>query len=216
MNDPIKEQLSAFLDGELPPQEAELLLRRLERDSQPVGRTCGRYLMIGEAMRGATGGIATAGFAARVSAAVAGETLAPMGRRRGSEVARAWLRPAAGLGIAASVAAVAILGLRAQAPDQAPVLTAMETEPAVTRSLESNAAGDGVPAAVSSYVVPASFGPDRPLVATRLTNYVVAHSEFSSPLGRRNMLTGLLADPAIESEPPAEPVPDTDAPSAPR
>jgi hypothetical protein len=30
--------------------------------------------------------------------------------------------------------------------------------------------------------------------ATRLTNYVVAHSEYSSPLGRRSVLTGVLAD----------------------
>jgi hypothetical protein len=30
--------------------------------------------------------------------------------------------------------------------------------------------------------------------ATRLTNYVVAHSEYSSPLARRSVLTGVLAE----------------------
>ena len=28
----------------------------------------------------------------------------------------------------------------------------------------------------------------------RLANFVVAHSEYSSPLGRRNVLTGLVAE----------------------
>lgn len=44
-----------------------------------------------------------------------------------------------------------------------------------------------------SYVVPANtisnFVP-----ATRLTNYVVAHSEYSSPLGMRTVLSGVLSE----------------------
>ncbi|HEY5807463.1 MAG TPA: hypothetical protein VIT67_05820, partial [Povalibacter sp.] len=38
--------------------------------------------------------------------------------------------------------------------------------------------------------------------AARLTNYVVAHSEYSSPLGRRTVLSGVLSDD--ESQPEAE------------
>jgi len=49
--------------------------------------------------------------------------------------------------------------------------------------------------------------------ATRLTNYVVAHSEYSSPLARRSVLTGVLAeddsDPDVaikddETQPPKQ------------
>ena len=38
MTDRIKEQLSAFLDGELPDPESALLLKRLERDDESVCR----------------------------------------------------------------------------------------------------------------------------------------------------------------------------------
>ena len=45
--------------------------------------------------------------------------------------------------------------------------------------------------------------------ATRLTNYVVAHSEYSSPLGRRSVLTGVLADddsdPDVETDDAGQP-----------
>jgi len=46
----------------------------------------------------------------------------------------------------------------------------------------------------NSYVVPTSTSSSAFIPATRLTNYVVAHSEYSSPLGRRSVLSGVLAD----------------------
>jgi hypothetical protein len=42
--------------------------------------------------------------------------------------------------------------------------------------------------------VPTSTTSSAFIPATRLTNYVVAHSEYSSPLGRRSVLSGVLAD----------------------
>ncbi|HEY8538744.1 MAG TPA: hypothetical protein VIL28_07740, partial [Steroidobacteraceae bacterium] len=46
---------------------------------------------------------------------------------------------------------------------------------------------------IPSYIVPATatsgFVP-----AARLTNYVVVHSEYSTPLGRRSVLSGVLAE----------------------
>jgi hypothetical protein len=35
----------------------------------------------------------------------------------------------------------------------------------------------------------------------RLANFVVAHSEYSSPFGRRNVLTGLVADDVPADQP---------------
>ncbi len=46
----IEEQLSAFLDGELPEEELALLVRRLERD-EGYRATLDRYALIGGAMR---------------------------------------------------------------------------------------------------------------------------------------------------------------------
>ncbi len=47
----IEEQLSAFVDGELPQEEMELLLRRLER-GEGYRQTFSRYINIGSVLRG--------------------------------------------------------------------------------------------------------------------------------------------------------------------
>ena len=51
MNEAIRMQLSAFVDGELPDNEKELLLRRLSQDEE-LRRELARHLAIGRAMRG--------------------------------------------------------------------------------------------------------------------------------------------------------------------
>ena len=50
MSERIKEQLSAFLDGELPEPESALLLKRLERDDDLRG-ALSRYSLIGAVLR---------------------------------------------------------------------------------------------------------------------------------------------------------------------
>ena len=48
-----------------------------------------------------------------------------------------------------------------------------------------------------SYTVPTNVDASAGsafIPAARLTNYVVAHSEYSSPLGRRTVLSGVLSD----------------------
>ena len=50
MNDAIKTQISAFIDGELPENESELLLRRLSQDAS-LRQQVSRYLEIGRLMR---------------------------------------------------------------------------------------------------------------------------------------------------------------------
>jgi negative regulator of sigma E activity len=211
MNDPIKEQLSAFLDGELPPGEAELLLRRLEREPQAFERHCASYLLIGAAMRREHGAIARGSLPSRVRAAVDTELHRPATTTAARRRPPGWLRAAAGMAVAAGVAAIAIMGLQLDAPQTAAVTASMsvpDRAPApVATELLADVPGD------PSYVVPSQFRSDAPLVATRLTNYVVAHSEYSSPLGRRNVLTGLLSDDAVV-EPAGGPDPDTIRPAA--
>ena len=51
MNDAIKMQISAFVDGELPQNEAELLLRRLCQDAE-LRQQAAEYLAMGRVMRG--------------------------------------------------------------------------------------------------------------------------------------------------------------------
>ena len=72
MTDRIKEQLSAFLDGELPDPESALLLKRLERDDELRG-ALSRYSLIGAVLRSDGDVPAARQVAARVSAAIARE-----------------------------------------------------------------------------------------------------------------------------------------------
>ena len=51
MNEAIRMQVSAFVDGELPENEAELLVRRLSQDAV-LRQQVAEYLAIGRIMRG--------------------------------------------------------------------------------------------------------------------------------------------------------------------
>ncbi len=191
-NETLSSQLSAFVDDELPSAETDLFVRRLVRDGE-LKQCMGRYQLMGEALRAPT--LRThlsRDFSARIAAALELQEStadASPGRAQNASWQRAerWLRPAAGVAVAASVALVAVLAVRSH-PDSinAQSLSAEALQPV---ELTAQPAGPG-----NSYVVPvASNAPTAPIPAARLTNYVVAHSEFSSPLGRRNMMTGLLA-----------------------
>src|SRR5271167_2172917 len=119
MSEQIREQVSAFLDGELPSSETELLLKRLSRDAE-LRESFGRYALIGESLRGSSRVPLTRGFAGRVNCAIDGEPVAASAQAMPGSVPR-WWRPIAGAAVAAGVAAVAVLALqqRADAPVRA-------------------------------------------------------------------------------------------------
>jgi sigma-E factor negative regulatory protein RseA len=183
MSEQIREQVSAFLDGELPSSETELLLKRLSRDAE-LRESFGRYALIGESLRGSSRVPLTRGFADRVNCAIDGEPVAANAEALYGGRVR-WWRPIAGAAVAAGVAAVAVLALQQRA--DAPMVRA--ALPATAQNSKA------APKEAISYTVPAAL-PDAPAVlpAARLTNYVFAHSQYSSVLGQRNVLLGLLAD----------------------
>src|SRR5271154_1336472 len=113
MSEQIREQVSAFLDGELPDSEPELLLKRLTRDGE-LRESFGRYALIGEALRGSGTQILSRGFASRVNLAIDGE---PVTAHVAASTVRErrWWRPLAGVSVAAGVAAVAIVALQQRA-----------------------------------------------------------------------------------------------------
>ena len=178
MTDPVNEQLSACLDGELPEAELDLLLKQTQRDSRRL-ESMGRYSLISEAIRGTQPVAASRGFADRIAVAIDAEPVA-----RPQIAAMRWMRPAAGLAIAAGVAAVAVISLQPASVDLQPAAQVADTTAVVeTQSAPSYTVPTHVDAANTSYIP-----------AARLTNYVVAHSEYSSPLGRRTVLSGVLSD----------------------
>ncbi|HLZ96936.1 MAG TPA: sigma-E factor negative regulatory protein [Steroidobacteraceae bacterium] len=215
MSEQIREQVSAFLDGELPNSETELLLKRLTRDAE-LRESFGRYALIGESLRGGTHARLSHGFPGRVNRAIDGEPLItdPTNVRRRSAV---WWRPLAGAAVAAGVAAIAVVALqqravtprlRAALPVTAPNAVTLPGggsapggspsggSPAYVRVAQNG--GTAAPREALSYTVPAP-APDAPaaLPAARLTNYVFAHSKYSSVLGQNDVLNDLLsgADP---------------------
>jgi sigma-E factor negative regulatory protein RseA len=189
MSEQIREQVSAFLDGELPGSETELLLKRLTRDAE-LRESFGRYALIGESMRGGSHARASRAFTSRVNRAIDGGPAtvdSPSVRARSPR----WWRPFAGAAVAAGVATVAVVALQQRA--------VMPTVRSVAPVSAQNVAV-AKPTEALSYTVPASV-PDAPgaaapaaLPAARLTNYVFAHSRYSSVLGQSNVLSGLLAE----------------------
>lgn len=229
-------QLSAMFDGELPGAECELIARRLARD-EALRSQWSRYSMIGAAIRAERGvalhdrvawrvqsvisqepaygdGAEIGATNARTAAVVPAEVL----RRAASRRWNRFTRPLAGAGIAASVAAAAILFLRVQAPldervaDQAavPVVAGqsitLAPDPAAGQLSPERIALVTPPGSDAGlYSTPAPSTQNSLAQNASLANYVVAHSEFSGPISRRMALLGILASEngAAQAEPDA-------------
>lgn len=106
VEDQLSEQLSALADGELSREELPLLLARLDESPERRARLARYYLMRDGLQRGAGEGV-DLGLADRVRDALQDEPTHQVSRRAlpGSR----YLRPAAGLALAASVALVGVL-----------------------------------------------------------------------------------------------------------
>src|SRR5262245_9058782 len=202
MTDRIKEQLSAFLDGELPDPESALLLKRLERDDELRG-ALSRYSLIGAVLRSDGDVPAARQVAARVSAAIAKEpfraaAFVRLPRRE------ALLRGFAGLAVAAGVAlgAVALvqgLGSQESAAPAAAVLARVEVPPV------EPVVDDTEPATV--YTTPPAAESAGGIAPAELANFLVAHYGYATPLVRRSVGAGLIGDDSAalqDGVPPAE------------
>ena len=192
--DELESQLSAMFDGELPAAECELLARRIDREENL--RACwARYALIGAAMRSEPVATARRGFAARVSAALAGRSLAA--RRRQS----LWWSGALAASLVAGVAGVSVMMLRDAAlrrggavavMPQASMNVAQVSSPADSRVAPAPATQVRALNSAPSYVTPAARGSANTFLRTQLADYIVAHSAFSTPLVRRNLLSELV------------------------
>ena len=201
MSELLNEQLSALLDGELPPEQTQLVMTRLERDPERRARLA-RYAAVGAVLRGERNATRF-DFAERVSAAIAAEpTRGPPAIRR----AASWLRPLAGLGVAAAVAGLALTLLprhTALEPQAPPPLASLRTPlraATVAAAAPARARSYGAAVEPPSYVTPNATTPGLAVIpSAELARYVVAHSAVSMPLTGRSVLTSLIAErPAAE------------------
>jgi sigma-E factor negative regulatory protein RseA len=204
IQDEVESQLSAMFDGELPATECELLSRRIDRDENLRARWS-RYALIGAAMRSEPVATAPSGFARRVSAALRGTEDKPrLARGR-----RMLLSAAVSASLVVTVAGVSISLLRGAAVDVGAGTVAQAVSPggvpvaalpassvlapvAQTQTLAAvRRGGTGEPV---SYVTPASMASGNTALRTELADLIVAHSEYSTPLMRRNLLSALVSN----------------------
>ena len=165
MNQILEEQLSACLDGELPPGEMDLILARL--DVEPGRRaTLARYAMVGECLRSGAANPSALGVAERVRLAlIADAAERPIKRTTSRTSHQAWIAGAVAAAVALIVVFVAGPGI---------------WNTPVRQGVASNA---GTLAATGSTSVAQT--PRRvPIPATRLTGYLMAHGEYTNQLSR--------------------------------
>ncbi len=193
-------QLSALFDGELPAQQAELVIRRAVKDSA-MREHWQRYALIGACLRGEplAGADRRDGLAERVRARLAAEAdiIAPgalaAGRSAGGRggFAGFFSRNAAGGAIAAAVAILSIVVVRSIGPvatGASPLVadnTQVEAVSPAVGAADGTAAAQGE-TAPRSYTTPGENSPVTKRLVNQqpLAHYVVAHSEqAASALG---------------------------------
>ena len=187
MNDAIRMQISAFVDGELPDAEADLLLRRMSQDAE-LRHKAAEYLEIGRALRGETNVKGIDRLLERIASEIDDKPLADDVVKPESVPARA-MRPLVGVAVAASVAMIAIFGL--------------QITPGVDDEVVSESAVIAESADDPGYTVPQQ-------IDDQLRQYYLSHGASSSELGANGMNARLVTLRLSEEELPEEEVEDSD------
>ena len=183
MNDAIRMQISAFVDGELPDAEADLLLRRMGQDAE-LRRKAAEYLEIGRALRGERSVPGIDRLQERIAAEIDDKPLdddvVVPETKSGSAI-----RPLIGVAVAASVALIAIFGLQ------------------MTPGIDEKLAGDNTVAEVAEVVEDPGYTVPQQ-VDEQLRQYYLSHGASSSELGANGMNARLvslrLSDEAFSEE----------------
>lgn len=186
MNDALKMQISAFVDGELPENESELLLRRLSQDAA-LRTQVAQYLQIGRLIRREREIPRLDELRKRIAMALGEQPDATPVRPEQSR--RRLLKPAAGFAIAASVAVVALIGLR-----QADIPGAVEP------AGRTVAASQPPTERVEGYTEPLPEEALRSRPGDMLTQYYLSHGATSADLGANGILTRLVTLELREGE----------------
>ncbi len=176
-------QISAFADDELARDESEFLVRRLSRDADARCKTV-RYATIGAAVRGELLGPDPDVLRRRISASLEGVHVPEHVAATGPHPLWRLMRPAAGVGIAASVAIAALLAIRpgpsVDSGANAPPVAVVETVPTVAPVQTE---------LMPSFVVPVSATSQSHI---RFTDYLVQHNRFA-PAIRRASINSTIA-----------------------
>jgi sigma-E factor negative regulatory protein RseA len=178
MNEALQQQISAYVDGELSANESELLVRRLSQDPS-LRALAARYLEIGRAVRGEPLRPGMHLLRERIAAELGEQP--PETMHVDVPSPSRYLRPVAGVAIAASVAVLGVIGLQQVTPVDGTM-----------------SAGNGDLAAIAIDEAPFYTEPpvaevvsDRP--SEMLTRYYQHHSERAADIGGSGVFTRLVA-----------------------
>lgn len=179
MSEQFIEQISEFIDDEMSAEECEFFVRRIQRDDEARGRYL-RYQMIGTMLRGEHA-LLTSALSGRLAAAAMNASPNPAPAQvRHPRIARV----AAGLGIAASVALVAVVGLALVEPE-APGDTA-----AVAAMPDENIDDIARYTPVGSLETTQLAGAPTPVTGIQ---YLFHHTNYTSGLSRTIMHSSVVA-----------------------
>lgn len=188
------QQLSALVDGDLAPDQARFLLRRMEHDTELSG-CLERWQLCGDVLRGQARAPAPADFAGRIAAAIAAESVQPTSRA--SPRNRGNLAKWGGGALAASVAAIALFMVRQQVPDETPAPAAptiASQAPASNNeagSVDPGIQGEGAAAVTAASVAVASI--------PRRQNDARRSATRSQQAARKAAVTRAVPDRAVAS-----------------
>lgn len=183
MNDAIRMQISAFVDGELPDAEVDLLLRRMSQDAT-LRKQAAEYLEMGRAMRGEAAVPGIERLQERIATAL-GEKEADLAEEPDVPAPTGAVRPLVGVALAASVALLAIVGLQFSGGVDDGSVATTDTVAGTTED--------------ASYTVPAPLDDE-------LVRYYQSHGATTSELGANGINARLvnlrLSTEVVEEEEP--------------
>lgn len=171
-----REHLSSLMDGEISRETGRFLVRRLGADEE-LCATWARYHLVRDCLRHGGGRFADEGLSRRVRRAIERESSPAAPRRKVS----AWLKPAAGLAIAASVALMAIVAVGpAEQPAQQPTTGLASGAPTGAFTSPQNLS----PTPLSTQVSRAGAAADN----SRMNPYLLRHYQATGSTGGKGFV----------------------------
>jgi sigma-E factor negative regulatory protein RseA len=173
-----EELLSAFVDEEVSKMEVRRLCKGLLSDKRELARWT-RYYLMRDVLRGNLPAMIDMNFATNVMVRIGMDPLNVEVRQR--VLTDRWLKPAAGFGLAASVALAAVIGFQS-------LTNTSSTPPAVTQVAQIPVPAQQTFGKVSLNGARADqFSGNTlvqsPEIAARLHSYLVNHSEYAPSQG---------------------------------
>jgi len=172
MNTSKEEQLSAYMDDELDADSADNLVDSL-KDDNSLREKWARYHLIRDIVKRETSADLAHDLAGRVATSIDSEPVILSPRRLNRKPVSSMARQVAGLAVAASITAIAILTIQGVNRETQPV----ENQVAVTTS-----GGNWIRASGTHWNV------NEPSIESQLNAYIVKHNEYATSASMRGML----------------------------